>query len=43
MLDRHKIQQILLGLQEINMKDHCRLRAPYFLKVDYVELYFFAA
>ncbi|XP_042393302.1 inositol-tetrakisphosphate 1-kinase 6-like [Zingiber officinale] len=34
LLDRHQIQQILLGLQEINMQDHCRLRAPYFLKID---------
>ncbi|KAG6506752.1 hypothetical protein ZIOFF_032081 [Zingiber officinale] len=43
LLDRHQIQQILLGLQEINMQDHCRLRAPYFLKVHFLELYFFAA
>nr|XP_018676593.1 PREDICTED: inositol-tetrakisphosphate 1-kinase 6 isoform X3 [Musa acuminata subsp. malaccensis] len=32
LLDRYNIQQLLLGLQELNMKDHCRLRAPHFLK-----------
>ncbi|URD84384.1 Inositol 1, 3, 4-trisphosphate 5/6-kinase [Musa troglodytarum] len=34
LLDRYNIQQLLLGLQELNMKDHCRLRAPHFLKID---------
>lgn len=34
LLDRHKIQQILLGLQDLNINDKCRLRAPQFLKVD---------
>nr|XP_019704145.1 inositol-tetrakisphosphate 1-kinase 6 isoform X2 [Elaeis guineensis] len=34
LLDRHKIQQILLGLQDLNVNDRCRLRAPHFLKVD---------
>ncbi|XP_038990410.1 inositol-tetrakisphosphate 1-kinase 6 isoform X2 [Phoenix dactylifera] len=33
LLDRHKIQQILLGLQDLNVNDQCRLRAPQFLKV----------
>ncbi|WOL17888.1 inositol-tetrakisphosphate 1-kinase 6 isoform X1 [Canna indica] len=33
LLDRYKIQQVLLGLQDLYMKDHCRLRAPHFLKI----------
>ncbi|XP_068648348.1 inositol-tetrakisphosphate 1-kinase 6 isoform X2 [Aristolochia californica] len=34
LLDRLRIQQILLGLENINMENHCRIRAPHFLKVD---------
>ncbi|KAI0489391.1 hypothetical protein KFK09_029233 [Dendrobium nobile] len=34
LLDRHKIQEILYKLDEFNIKGHCKLRAPHFLKVD---------
>lgn len=33
-VDRLKIQQILLGLEDINRPGCCRIRGPYFLKVD---------
>lgn len=33
-LDRLKIQQILLGLKELNTGSRCTIRAPHFLKVD---------
>ncbi|XP_022860141.1 inositol 1,3,4-trisphosphate 5/6-kinase 4 [Olea europaea var. sylvestris] len=33
-LDRLKIQQILLGLENLNIKGHCKIRGPNFLKVD---------
>uniref|UniRef100_A0A5B7C3D0 Putative inositol-tetrakisphosphate 1-kinase 4 n=1 Tax=Davidia involucrata TaxID=16924 RepID=A0A5B7C3D0_DAVIN len=33
-LDRLKIQQILLGLESLNMEGRCKIRAPHFLKVD---------
>ncbi|KAF6168664.1 hypothetical protein GIB67_005276 [Kingdonia uniflora] len=33
-LDRLKIQQLLLGLEDLNEEGDCRIRAPHFLKVD---------
>lgn len=33
-LDRLKIQQILLGLEDLNAEGRCKVRAPHFLKVD---------
>ncbi|GMH18269.1 hypothetical protein Nepgr_020110 [Nepenthes gracilis] len=33
-LDRLKIQHILLGLEELNIEGHLRIRGPHFLKVD---------
>ncbi|CAI9773931.1 unnamed protein product [Fraxinus pennsylvanica] len=33
-LDRHKIQQILLGLENLKIKGHCKIRCSHFLKVD---------
>ncbi|CAL5348157.1 unnamed protein product [Camellia sinensis] len=33
-LDRLKIQQILLGLENLNVEGRCKIRAPHFLKVD---------
>ncbi|KAK9286150.1 hypothetical protein L1049_014532 [Liquidambar formosana] len=33
-LDRLKIQQILLGLEDLNMGCQCTIRGPHFLKVD---------
>ncbi|KAK4480320.1 hypothetical protein RD792_013390 [Penstemon davidsonii] len=33
-LDRLKIQQILIGLETLDTRGHCRIRAPRFLKVD---------
>lgn len=33
-LDRLKIQQILLGLENLNIKGHFKIRGPRFLKVD---------
>ncbi|TXG72968.1 hypothetical protein EZV62_001547 [Acer yangbiense] len=33
-LDRHKIQLILLGLQDLNVEGCCTIRAPHFLKVN---------
>ncbi|KAL9272307.1 Inositol 1,3,4-trisphosphate 5/6-kinase 4-like protein [Drosera capensis] len=32
-LDRLKIQHVLLGLEDVNLKGHPRIRGPYFLKV----------
>lgn len=32
-LDRLKIQQILLGLENLNVEGRCKIRAPRFLKV----------
>ncbi|KAG9458959.1 hypothetical protein H6P81_003467 [Aristolochia fimbriata] len=34
LLDRLRIQQILLGLDNINMENRCKIRAPHFLQVD---------
>ncbi|XP_058183906.1 inositol 1,3,4-trisphosphate 5/6-kinase 4 [Rhododendron vialii] len=36
-LDRLKIQQILLGLENLNVEGRCKIRAPLFLKVDNFE------
>ncbi|KAG6402297.1 hypothetical protein SASPL_139175 [Salvia splendens] len=33
-LDRMKIQQILMGLETLNIDGRCRIRAPSFVKVD---------
>ncbi|KAH6801669.1 hypothetical protein C2S51_033115 [Perilla frutescens var. frutescens] len=33
-LDRMKIQQILIGLESLNIQGRCKIRAPYFAKVD---------
>lgn len=33
-VDRLKIQEILLGLDNINTEGHCKIRGPHFLKVD---------
>ncbi|KAL8517951.1 hypothetical protein ACS0TY_009305 [Phlomoides rotata] len=33
-LDRLKIQQILIGLETVNIKGRCKIRAPHFVKVD---------
>ncbi|KAL6971843.1 Inositol 1,3,4-trisphosphate 5/6-kinase 4, partial [Sarracenia purpurea var. burkii] len=33
-LDRLAIQQILLGLENLNLEGRCKIRAPHFLKVD---------
>ncbi|GAB2227835.1 hypothetical protein Droror1_Dr00009662 [Drosera rotundifolia] len=33
-LDRLKIQHVLLGLEDVSLKVHPRIRGPYFLKVD---------
>ncbi|GMI80491.1 inositol 1,3,4-trisphosphate 5/6-kinase 4 [Hibiscus trionum] len=33
-LDRLKIQQILLGIEELNAAGSCKVRAPHFLKVN---------
>ncbi|OWM84795.1 inositol 1,3,4-trisphosphate 5/6-kinase 4 isoform X2 [Punica granatum] len=33
-LDRLEIQQILRGLEDLNTEGHCKIRGPYFLKVD---------
>ncbi|XP_058101242.1 inositol-tetrakisphosphate 1-kinase 6 isoform X2 [Magnolia sinica] len=35
LLDRLRIHHILLGLEDLNTKSGCRIRAPHFLKVDY--------
>ncbi|MQL98424.1 hypothetical protein Taro_031131 [Colocasia esculenta] len=32
LLDRFRIQQLLLGLNDLNIKTECRIRAPHFLK-----------
>uniref|UniRef100_A0A1D1XFF0 Inositol-tetrakisphosphate 1-kinase 6 n=1 Tax=Anthurium amnicola TaxID=1678845 RepID=A0A1D1XFF0_9ARAE len=34
LLDRFRIQQILLGLDSLNINASCRIRAPHFLKID---------
>ncbi|ERN20195.1 inositol 1,3,4-trisphosphate 5/6-kinase 4 [Amborella trichopoda] len=34
LLDRHRIQQILIGLEDLNSGSSHRIRAPHFLKVD---------
>ncbi|KAI3499812.1 hypothetical protein L1887_35623 [Cichorium endivia] len=36
-VDRLKIQEILLGLVEIKTESQCKIRGPYFLKVDNFE------
>ncbi|KAI8537151.1 hypothetical protein RHMOL_Rhmol09G0003400 [Rhododendron molle] len=36
-LDRLKIQQILLGLENLNVEGRCKIRAPRFLKLDNFE------
>ncbi|KAI3470445.1 hypothetical protein Pfo_027108 [Paulownia fortunei] len=33
-LDRLKIQEILIGLETLNIQGRCKIRAPHFLKVD---------
>lgn len=33
-VDRLKIQEILLGLEDLNTEGHCTIRGPHFLKVD---------
>ncbi|XP_051121309.1 inositol 1,3,4-trisphosphate 5/6-kinase 4-like isoform X2 [Andrographis paniculata] len=33
-LDRFRIQQILFGLEKLNIHGHCKIRPPHFLKVD---------
>ncbi|KAH7572712.1 hypothetical protein JRO89_XS03G0001600 [Xanthoceras sorbifolium] len=40
-LDRLKIQLILLGLQDLNVEGRCRIRAPHFLKVLYSYIYIY--
>lgn len=32
-VDRLKIQEILLGLEALNTEGHCTIRGPHFLKV----------
>ena len=34
-LDRMKIQQILMGLETLNIDGRCRIRAPSFVKVNH--------
>ncbi|XP_010277819.1 PREDICTED: inositol 1,3,4-trisphosphate 5/6-kinase 4 isoform X2 [Nelumbo nucifera] len=34
-LDRLKIQKILLGLEDLNTEGRCKIRGPHFLKVDH--------
>ncbi|XP_042504978.1 inositol-tetrakisphosphate 1-kinase 6-like isoform X2 [Macadamia integrifolia] len=34
MLDRLRIEEILLGLEDLNREGQCRIRAPRFIKVD---------
>ncbi|KAJ0969359.1 hypothetical protein J5N97_022236 [Dioscorea zingiberensis] len=34
LLDRLKIQQILLGLEDLNIKHHNKIRGPHFMKLD---------
>lgn len=44
LLDRRRIQKILLGLEDINSESCCRIRAPHFLKVFLSKWYYpFAA
>ncbi|KAB1218185.1 Inositol-tetrakisphosphate 1-kinase 4 [Morella rubra] len=33
-VDRLKIQEILLGLKDLDAEGHCKIRGPHFLKVD---------
>ena len=42
LLDRHKIQQILLELEDHNIRYQNRLRAPHFLQVNWLGYYLFA-
>ncbi|XP_073122206.1 inositol 1,3,4-trisphosphate 5/6-kinase 4 isoform X3 [Henckelia pumila] len=37
-LDRLRIQQILIGLEALNIQGRCKIRAPNFLKVDSFDL-----
>ncbi|KZV50094.1 inositol-tetrakisphosphate 1-kinase 4-like [Dorcoceras hygrometricum] len=37
-LDRLRIQQILIGLEALNMQGRCKIRAPNFLQVDSFDL-----
>lgn len=36
-VDRLRIQEILLGLEDLKTKSQCKIRGPYFLKVDNFE------
>lgn len=39
-LDRMKIQQILIGLETVNIEGRCKIRAPHFIKVNHPKLHF---